>query len=401
MANTTPRSRVSTRLGALQESATLAVDAKAKELKAAGAPVIGYGAGEPNFPTPDHIVDAAAEACRDPKNHKYTPAIGLLDLRKAIAARVKADSGLDVDPKNIIVTNGGKQAVFQAFASIVSEGDDVILPAPYWTTYPEVIRLAGGTPVEVFAGVEQEYKVTVAQLDAALTDKTKALLLCSPSNPTGAVYSAEEIRAIGQWALDNGIWIITDEIYERLIYSGEMAYLLGEMPELADQTIVVSGVAKTYAMTGWRVGWMYGPADVMKQAANFQSHATSNVNNVAQVAALAALTGDQSIVDEMKAAFDRRRLKLVEMLREIEGFEVPEPTGAFYVFPKVEKLLGKEIKGRVAATSAELASIILEEAEVAVVPGEAFGAPGYLRFSYALADDDLEAGARRLQELFA
>lgn len=401
MANKTPQSRVSTRLGALQESATLAVDAKAKELKAAGAPVIGYGAGEPNFPTPEHIVDAAAEACRDPKNHKYTPAAGLLDLRKAISARIKDDSGVEVDPKNIIVTNGGKQAVFQAFASIVSDGDDVILPAPYWTTYPEVIRLCGGTPIEVLAGVEQEYKVTIEQLDEALTPNTKALLLCSPSNPTGAVYTAEEIRAIGQWALENGVWIITDEIYERLVYSGDMVYILSEVPELADQTIVVSGVAKTYAMTGWRVGWMYGPTDVIKQASNFQSHATSNVANVSQIAALSAITGDQSIVDEMKEAFNRRRLKLVEMLREIEGFEVPEPTGAFYVFPKVEALLGKEIKGRTATTTKELATLILEEAEVAVVPGEAFGAPGYLRFSYALADEDLEEGAKRLQELFA
>ncbi|MFY9262211.1 MAG: pyridoxal phosphate-dependent aminotransferase [Actinomycetaceae bacterium] len=401
MANKKPKTRVSTRLGALQESATLAVDAKAKALKAAGAPVIGYGAGEPNFPTPAHVVAAAVAACQDPANHKYTPAIGLLELREAIAARVKEDSGHEVAAKDIIVTNGGKQAVYQAFAAIVSDGDEVILPAPYWTTYPEAIRLCGGDPVEVFAGVEQDYKVTVDQLDSALTDKTKALLLCSPSNPTGSVYSADELKAIGNWALENGIWVITDEIYERLIYSGEMSYLLSVVPELADQTIVVNGVAKTYAMTGWRVGWMYGPADVIKQAANFQSHATSNVANVSQRAAIAALKGDQSVVEEMKVAFDRRRKKLVEMLREIDGFEVPEPTGAFYVFPRVEQLLGKEIKGRVAHTSAELATLILEEAEVAVVPGEAFGAPGYVRFSYALADEDLEAGALRLQELFA
>lgn len=401
MATSQPRSRVSVRLGALQESATLAVDAKAKALKAEGKPVIGFGAGEPNFPTPEHIVDAAAAACRDPKNHRYTPASGLPELRQAIADKTKRDSGVDVDPKNIIVTNGGKQAVYQAFASIISDGDDVLLPAPYWTTYPEAIRLCGGNPIEVFAGAEAHYKVTPDQLTDALTENTKALLVCSPSNPTGAVYSREELKAIGEWALEHGIWVITDEIYEKLVYEGEMSYILDVVPELADQTIVVNGVAKTYAMTGWRVGWMYGPADVIKQAANFQSHATSNVANVSQRAALAAIEGDQSVLDEMKAAFDRRRQKLVDMLSAIEGFEVPTPTGAFYVFPKVEALLGKEINGRTASTTSELATLILEEAEVAVVPGEAFGAPGYLRFSYALADEDLIEGASRLQKLFS
>lgn len=401
MATSQPRSRVSVRLGALQESATLAVDAKAKALKAEGKPVIGFGAGEPNFPTPEHIVDAAVAACRDPKNHRYTPASGLPELRQAISDKTKRDSGVDVDPKNIIVTNGGKQAVYQAFASIISDGDDVLLPAPYWTTYPEAIRLCGGNPIEVFAGAEAHYKVTPDQLTDALTENTKALLVCSPSNPTGAVYSRAELKAIGEWALEHGIWVITDEIYEKLVYEGEMSYILDVVPELADQTIVVNGVAKTYAMTGWRVGWMYGPADVIKQAANFQSHATSNVANVSQRAALAAIEGDQSVLDEMKAAFDRRRQKLVDMLSAIEGFEVPTPTGAFYVFPKVEALLGKEINGRTASTTSELATLILEEAEVAVVPGEAFGAPGYLRFSYALADEDLIEGASRLQKLFS
>lgn len=401
MTHTSPRSRVSARLGALQPSATLAVDAKAKALKAAGKPVIGFGAGEPNFPTPQHVVDAAVAAAQDPKNHKYTPASGLPELREAIAMRVQEDVGVTIDPANIIVTNGGKQAVYQAFASLVSDGDEVILPAPYWTTYPEAIRLCGGHVVDVFAGPDQDYKVTTEQLDAALTERTKVLLLCSPSNPTGSVYTPEELRAIGEWALANGIWIVTDEIYEKLVYEGEMAYILKVVPELADQTIVVNGVAKSYAMTGWRVGWMYGPSDVIKKAANFQSHVTSNVSNVSQRAAIAALTGDQSILAPMKEAFDRRRQTLVAMLREIDGFVVPQPTGAFYVFPNVEALLGKDIRGKVATTTSELAELILEEAEVAVVPGEAFGAPGYLRFSYALADDDLVAGARRLQELFA
>lgn len=393
--------RVSKRLGAIQESATLAVDAKAKALKAAGKPVIGFGAGEPNFPTPAFIVDAAAEAAKDPKNHKYTPVIGLPELRTAIAAKTLRDSGVTVDPANIVVTNGGKQAVYQAFASIIDEGDDVLLPAPYWTTYPEAIRLCGGNPIDVFAGSDQGYKVTVSQLDSALTPQTKALLICSPSNPTGAVYSAQELREIGMWAYEHGIWVITDEIYEHLVYSGEPSYVLQVCPELADQTIAVNGVAKTYAMTGWRVGWMYGPADVMKAAANFQSHATSNVANVSQRAALAALEGDQQVVADMREVFDRRRRTIIDMLREIDGFEVPEPTGAFYAFANVEALLGKNICGRVADSTSELAAIILEEAEVAVVPGEAFGAPGYLRFSYALGDDDLVEGIGRLQKLFA
>lgn len=398
---TQPRTRVSQRLAALQPSATLAVDAKAKALKAAGQPVIGFGAGEPNFPTPAHIVAAAIEAASDPKNHKYTIAKGLPELRAAIAQKTKADSGVVVDPDNIIVTNGGKQAVYQAFVSLLDDGDEVILPAPYWTTYPEAITLCGGVPVEVFAGSDQHYKVTVAQLDAALSERTKVLLLCSPSNPTGSVYTPEELREIGQWALDNGIWVISDEIYEHLIYSGEMAYILHEVPELQNQTIIVNGVAKTYAMTGWRVGWMHGPADVMKKVANFQSHITSNVNNIAQRAAIAALTGDQGVVEEMKEAFDRRRTTLVSMLRQIEGFEVPEPTGAFYVFPNVQAVLGKDINGRVATTTSELAEIILEEAQVAVVPGEAFGAPGYIRLGYALGDEDLVEGVERIQRLFA
>ncbi|WP_406713368.1 pyridoxal phosphate-dependent aminotransferase [Trueperella pyogenes] len=398
---TEPRTRVSQRLAALLPSATLAVDAKAKALKAAGKPVIGFGAGEPNFPTPPHIVAAAIEAAADPKNHKYTLAKGLPELRQAIADKTKADSGVVVDPDNIIVTNGGKQAVFQAFVSLIDDGDEVILPAPYWTTYPEAIALCGGVPVEVFASSDQDYKVTVEELEGALTAKTKALLLCSPSNPTGSVYSASELRAIGRWALDNGVWVISDEIYEHLIYAGDMAYILREVPELANQTIIVNGVAKTYAMTGWRVGWMHGPADVMKKVANFQSHITSNVNNVAQRAAIAALTGEQGVVADMKEAFDQRRRTLVSMLREINGFVVPEPTGAFYVFPNVQALLGKEINGRVAHSSAELAELILEEAEVAVVPGEAFGAPGYIRLGYALGDEDLVEGVKRLQRLFA
>ncbi|HLS74235.1 MAG TPA: pyridoxal phosphate-dependent aminotransferase [Actinomycetaceae bacterium] len=394
--------RVSARLAAIAESATLAVDAKAKALKAAGRPVIGFGAGEPDFPTPQYIVDAAVSAATDPVNHRYSPAKGLPVLREAIAAKTQRDSGYAVDPNDILVTNGGKQAVYQAFAAIIDPGDEVLLPAPYWTTYPEAISLAGGTAVEVFAGSDQEYLVSVEQLEAARTPRTKALLFCSPSNPTGAVYSPEQTAEIGRWALEHGIWVITDEIYEHLVYDdATFTPIVRAVPELADTTIVLNGVAKTYAMTGWRVGWMVGPSDVIKAATNLQSHLTSNVANVSQRAALAAVSGDLSAVDTMRAAFDERRRTMVRMLREIDGVTVPTPRGAFYAYPNVEALLGRTIAGRTPRTSAELATLILEEAEVAVVPGEAFGPSGYLRLSYALGMDDLVEGIGRIQRLLS
>ena len=394
--------RVSRRIGAIAESATLAVDAKAKALKAQGRPVIGFGAGEPDFPTPDYIVEAAIAAARNPANHRYTPAAGLPELREAIAAKTLRDSGYAVPATAVLVTNGGKQAVYQAFASIVDPGDEVLLPAPYWTTYPEAIALAGGRAVEVFAGEDQGYLVTVEQLEAARTENTKALLFCSPSNPTGAVYSPEQVRAIGRWAHDHGIWVITDEIYEHLTYDGvRAASIVVEVPELADTCIVLNGVAKTYAMTGWRVGWMIGPKDVIAAATNLQSHLTSNVNNVAQRAAITALSGDLAAVDAMKVAFDRRRRTMVAMLNEIDGVTCPTPSGAFYVYPSVKGVLGQTIRGARPLTSAELASLILDEVEVAVVPGEAFGPSGYLRLSYALGDADLVEGVTRIQSLLA
>jgi aspartate/methionine/tyrosine aminotransferase len=392
--------RVSRRVGSIAESATLAVDAKAKALKAAGRPVIGFGAGEPDFPTPQYIVDAAVEACSVPANHRYTPAAGLPQLREAIAAKTLRDSGYEVSPGQVLVTNGGKQAVYQAFATLVDPGDEVLLPAPYWTTYPEAIRLAGGVPVEVFAGTDQEYLVTVEQLEAARTERTKALLFCSPSNPTGAVYSPEQTAEIGRWALEHGIWVITDEIYEHLVYDdAAFTPIVRAVPELADTTVVLNGVAKTYAMTGWRVGWLIGPADVVKAATNLQSHLSSNVANVSQRAAIAALTGDLSAVHEMRTAFDRRRRTMVEMLSAIDGVRCPTPKGAFYAYPSVEGLLGRTIRGTTPTTSAELAALILDEVEVAVVPGEAFGPSGFLRLSYALGDDDLVEGVQRMQTL--
>ena len=402
-----PRTRrVSGRIGAIAESATLKVDAKAKALKAEGRPVIGFGAGEPDFPTPDYVVEAAVDACRDPRNHRYTPAGGLPELKQAIADKTRRDSGYDVSPAQIVVTNGGKQAIYEAFATMLDPGDEVIVPAPYWTTYPESIQLAGGVAVPVLADETQDYKVTVDQLEAARTERTKVLLFVSPSNPTGAVYSADEIRAIGRWVEEHDLWVLTDEIYEHLVYDDlETGSLPVLCPELADSCVVVNGVAKTYAMTGWRVGWLIAPKDLASAAANLQSHATSNVSNVAQRAALAAVSGDLSAVAEMKTAFDRRRRTIVSMLSEIEGVVCPTPEGAFYVYPSVKGLLGRTYPAssgeRTIDSSADLAEYILEEAEVAVVPGEAFGSPGYLRLSYALGDDDLVEGITRLQKLFA
>ncbi len=399
---TEPRTRVSRRIGAIAESATLKVDAKAKALKAAGRPIISYGAGEPDFPTPAHIVEAAVDAARDPKNHRYTPAAGLPELRQAIADKTARDSGWAVDASQVIVTNGGKQAVYQAFQTLIDDGDEVIVPAPYWTTYPEAIALAGGVMVDVFAGAETGYRVTVDQLEAARTPKTKALLFVSPSNPTGSVYDEAQTRAIGEWALEHGIWVISDEIYQNLTYDGQRALSIIEaVPALADQVVLVNGVAKTFAMTGWRVGWMVGPKDVIAAASNLQSHLSSNVSNVSQRAAIAALTGDQSVVDDMKVAFARRRTLMLDELARIPGFVSPAPGGAFYVYADVTGLLGREWGGQLISTSLELADFILEHADVAVVPGEAFGPSGYLRFSYALGDAELLEGIQRLQKLFA
>ncbi|MEN9741162.1 MAG: hypothetical protein RIR66_118 [Actinomycetota bacterium] len=392
--------RVSARIGAIAESATLAVDAKAKALKAAGRPVIGFGAGEPDFPTPDYIVEAAVAACRDPRWHRYTPAAGLPELKSAVAAKTLRDSGYKIDASQVLITNGGKQALYNAFASLLDPGDEVLLPAPYWTTYPESIALAGGKAVEIMTDESTGYRTSIQQLEKALTPRTKALVFVSPSNPTGAVYSPAEVEAIGQWAVEKGLWVITDEIYEHLVYGdAEFSSMPVLVPELADKCIVVNGVAKTYAMTGWRVGWMIGPNDIVKAATNLQSHATSNVANVSQIAALAAVSGDLKAVEEMKVAFDRRRMTITKMLNEIEGVNCPEPEGAFYVYPSVKNLIGKSIRGKVVNSSAELSALILDEVEVAVVPGEAFGTPGYIRLSYALGDDDLIEGVSRIQDL--
>jgi aspartate aminotransferase len=393
-------SRISKRIGSIAESATLAVDARAKALKAAGENVIGFGAGEPDFPTPPHIVDAAVAACRDPRNHRYTPAAGLPELREGIAVKTKRDSGFDCGASNVLVTNGGKHAVFTAFAVLCDPGDEVICPAPYWTTYPEAIALAAGVPVIVPTDETTGFRVSVERLEAARTERTKVLLFVSPNNPSGAVYPPDEVEAIGRWAVGHGLWVVTDEIYEHLVYgSNEFTSMPTLVPELAERCVIVNGVAKTYAMTGWRVGWMIGPADVMDAAINFQSHATSNVNNVAQQAALVAVSGDLEAVAMMRAAFARRGETMHRMLNEISGVTCLQPQGAFYCFPSFAAHVGRNIGGREVGTTVELAEVILSEAKVAVVPGEAFGSPGFMRLSFALGDEDLVEGVKRIHEL--
>jgi len=395
-------SRIARRVAAITPSATLAVDSKAKALKAAGEPVIGFGAGEPDFATPDYIVDAAAAACHDPKNHRYTPAPGLPELRAAVAMKTLRDSGVTIAPEQVVITNGGKHAVFSAFTVLVDEGDEVLLPAPFWTTYPEPIALAGGVPVILSTDESSGFRVTVEQLEAARTERTKVLVFVSPSNPTGAVYPRDEIEAIGRWALEHGVIVVTDEIYEHLVYGDAVHHsILAVVPELADQCVILNGVAKTYAMTGWRVGWLIGPSDVVKAATNLQTHLTSNVCNVAQRAALAAIEGDLSAVEMMRAVFDRRRRTMHRMLNEIPGVTCLEPEGAFYAYPNLTGLLGVDLSGRTASTTVELADLVLEQAKVAFVPGEAFGSPGYGRFSFALGDEDLEEGIDRLATLVA
>jgi len=394
--------RISTRIGAITESATLAVDAKARALKAAGRPVIGFGVGEPDFPTPDYIVEAAQRACAVPRYQKYSPAAGLPELREAIAVKTARDSGYEVTPGQVVVTNGGKQAVYEAFATLIDPGDEVLMPAPYWTTYPEAIGLAGGTPVPVMTDETSGYLTSVADLERHRTDRTKVLLFVSPSNPTGAVYPPELVAEIGHWAAEHGLWVITDEIYEHLVYGdARFTSIAVAAPELADRVVVLNGVAKTYAMTGWRVGWMIAPPDVAKAAADLQSHLTSNVCNVAQAAALTAVSGDLSAVARMREAFDRRRLLMTGMLNEIPGVVCPLPDGAFYCYPSVKEVVGKELAGRRPANTTELAELVLDEVDVAVVPGEAFGTPGYFRLSCALGDADLEEGVTRLGKLLA
>ena len=395
-------SRLSQRVGAIAESATMAVDKKAKSLKAAGEPVIGFGAGEPDFPTPEHIVKAAVEACENPASHKYTPAGGLPALKEALVIKTERDSKWRPDPSQILITNGGKHAVYNSCAVLLNPGDEVILPAPYWTTYPESIALAGGKTVPVMTDISNEFRVTVEQLEAVKTNRTKALMFVSPSNPTGAVYPREEMEAIGKWCLENNVWVIADEIYEHLTYDGHEHHSIRSLiPELADTCLIVNGVAKTYAMTGWRVGWMLGPEDAIKAATNLQSHATSNVANVSQQAALAAVAGDLSAVQEMRSAFDRRRQTMTQMLKQIEGIKVIPPQGAFYAYPDLTAFLGKDINGEVAQTTSDLAGIILDQAQVAIVPGEAFGTPGYARLSFALGDEDLKEGIERIADLLS
>jgi len=398
-----PSNGLSRRVMAVAESATLAITTRANALKAAGHNVVGFGAGQPDFPTPAEIVAAAAVAVADPRNHGYTPAAGLPEFREAIAAKTRRDSALEVAPSQVVVTNGGKHAVYTTCQVLLDPGDEVLLPAPYWVSYPEAIRLAGAEPVFVPTTGKDGFLATVAQLEAALTERTKMLIFVSPSNPTGAVYPAEMVAAIGRWAAERGVWVMTDEIYEHLVYgNAEHVSMPVVAPEVRDRCIVLNGCSKTYAMTGWRVGWLIAPDHVAEAATRLQSHLTSNVANVAQRAGLAAVSGTLETVERMKEAFDRRRRTMHRMLNEIPGVECNEPQGAFYAFPSVEGILNRPLRnGAIAATSLELAALVLDEVQVAFVPGEAFGAPGYARFSFALGDDDIVEGLQRVADFAA
>lgn len=396
--------QLSTRIHNVAPSATLEVDLKAKALKASGIDIIGFGAGEPDFPTPDYIVRTAVEAAQDSKNHRYTATAGLPELREAIAHKTARDSGYEVDSQQIVVTNGGKHAVYASFQLILNEGDEVIVPTPCWVSYPETIKLAGGVPVEVFADAEHTFEPSIEQIEAATTERTKAIIINSPNNPTGAVWSADTLRAIAKWAIEHDVWVISDEIYEHMTYDDAETARIGSLvPEVRDRLIVLNGVAKTYAMTGWRVGWLLAPAEVAKAATKLQGHMTSNVSNVPQRAAVAAIAGDLSAVAAMREAFDRRRHAIVSALNELPGVSCEMPKGAFYAFADFTGLLGKPLgkNGTVCENTVQLAALILDEVHVAAVPGEGFSAPGYIRFSYALADDDLAEGMRRLKEWLA
>jgi aspartate aminotransferase len=388
--------RISERLAALGASPTMAITMRAAELRAEGVPVIGFGAGEPDFPTPEHIVAAAQEAAADPRNHRYSPARGLPELREAVAATTTAETGLDVDPGQVTITNGAKGAVYGAMAALLDPGDEVLLPAPYWVSYPAAAELFGATVVTVSTTAADRFRVTPDRLEAARSSRTRLLVFCSPGNPTGMVYTDDEMAAIGEWAVRHGVWVLTDEIYRSFVF-GESAFssMPVTAPDTASRCVVVDGVAKTFAMTGWRVGWLIAPPEVADAVGRLQSHSTSNVSNVSQRAALAALTGPRESVAAMLTAFDRRRRTMFDMVSSVDGVTCLEPEGAFYAFPSVEGLLGRPLGQRHSSTAAELAEALLEEARIAVVPGEAFGTSGHLRLSFALGDDELVEGLER------
>ncbi len=398
----TPPLGISHRVGAVAESATLAMDRRARELSAAGENIISFAAGEPDFPTPPEVVEAAIEACRDPRMHHYTPTSGLPELREAIAETSQLHSGTEIAATNVLVTSGTKQAVAHAFTTLLDPGDEVLITSPYWVTFPEAILLAGGVPVVVPADEARGFRVSVDDLERHLTPRTKALLFVSPSNPTGAVYPEARMEEIGKWAEERGLWVVSDEIYQHFTYGDVRFHSLPEVvPAIADQTIRFNGTSKSYAMTGWRVGWLIAPKPFVAAAGNLQSHVCGNISNVSQWAALAALRSGTASVERMREAFAKRRGAILAGLERLPGFECPPPDGAFYVFPSVAGLLGRNIAGRRVDTSEQLAGLLLDEAKVAVVPGEAFGAPGHLRFSYALADDQLEEGMARIHRLLA
>ena len=392
------KNRIASRMSAISPSLTLAISAKAKAMKQAGEPVVSFGVGEPDFNTPEHIINAAKTAL-DNGQTKYTPSSGLLPLRKAICEKFAKDNGLSYEPSQIIVSNGAKHSIFNACYAILEEGDEVIIPAPYWLTYPEVVKVCGGTPVYIDCKKENKFKFSAEELKAAITPKTKMLIFNSPSNPTGAVYTEEEVRAIAKVCEEAEIFVLADEIYEKLCYNGVKAFSIAKCSDkMKDLTITINGVSKTYAMTGWRIGYLAAPADVAKAIDSFQSHATSNACSISQYATIEALKAPESEIAEMVAVFDKRREKLLALLQGIDGVQAVEPDGAFYVMMVVGGLYGKSYNGKKIASSIEFADALLEAKKVATIPGISFGADDCLRLSYSLSEADIEEGLKRIAE---
>ena len=388
---------ISEKAKSISASPTLAIDSKFKQMKQQGVPVVGFGAGEPDFNTPDHIKNAGIEAIKN-NFTRYTPASGTLELKKAICEKMKKDTGLDYTPANVIVSNGGKHALTNIFMAILNPGDEVIIPAPFWVSYPEMVKMADGKPVFIATTEENSFKFTMEQLEAACTEKTRALVLNSPSNPTGMAYTRQEMEKIAEFAVKQGIYVIFDEIYEKLLYEGEHVNIATLGEDIRKLTIIVNGMAKTYAMTGWRIGYVVAEEPLIKAMSNMQSHATSNPNSIAQVASVEALLGDQSMIDMMKEEYKSRRDYMVERINSIEGLSCQCPQGAFYIFMNVKEVLGKEHYGNMICTATELCEDILERALVAMVPSEGFGIDGYVRLSYATSMEVITTGLDRIEE---
>lgn len=391
---------ISDKVKSISPSSTLAIDSKFKQMKAEGVDVVGFGTGEPDFDTPDYIKKAAVEAIAGGKT-KYTPAAGTMELRRAICDKLKRENGLDYEPNQIVVTNGAKHALVNTFMAILNEGDEVIIPSPYWVSYPEMVKIADGVSVIIETKEEDEFKFTAKEFEDAITPKTRALVLNSPSNPTGMVYTEEELRSIAEVAVKHNIYVVADEIYEHLIYEGKHVSIASFNDKIKDLTIIINGVSKTYAMTGWRIGYSASHPEVAKAISNLQSHATSNPNSIAQAATVAALNGGEEEIARMKAEFQKRRDYMVKRINSIPGVSCRNPHGAFYVVMNISQLKGKLLGGRTIHTSDDFADVLLEKAGLALVPCSGFGADDFVRWSYATSMENIVEGLNRLETFLA